>query len=273
MEKRVAGRSSLTLVSRFLAFCLRCFPTQYSQYSRLYGLIDPSPSLRGCSDRVETSRLGQARPRFPAGLRLQRQPQAGERDPPAPEHRKRRQRSLPPAPLRARRASLTRSHSADRSTFPTLSYSQCPARLAQRLARTRRVKKRVAYIAERASHTRPETRGGMATTSNGSAAAASAGATPNISRPAAPSAATGAPQPSRPQKSEQRREGGRTVGGDGAGTRHHHREEPAMVGPWRIGKTVGEGSSGAFSALRAKGSYCTLLTPTRTLRTRQTRQA
>ncbi|GAA5881260.1 hypothetical protein JCM3774_002867 [Rhodotorula dairenensis] len=101
----------------------------------------------------------------------------------------------------------------------------------------------------------------MATTSNGSAAAATAAASAagatahNISRPAAPSAA--APPPSRPQKSEQRREGGRTVGGDGAGARHHHREEPAMVGPWRIGKTVGEGSSGRVKLAkhRVTGQY------------------
>ncbi|TNY18078.1 kinase-like domain-containing protein [Rhodotorula diobovata] len=55
------------------------------------------------------------------------------------------------------------------------------------------------------------------------------------------------PAPSAPQQ-QQRREGGRTTGGaGGAGEsqkRHHHREEPSNVGPWRIGRTVGEGSSG-----------------------------
>ncbi|TKA51046.1 hypothetical protein B0A53_05841 [Rhodotorula sp. CCFEE 5036] len=96
----------------------------------------------------------------------------------------------------------------------------------------------------------------MATTSNGSAADNSSSsnnaAAHSISRPTAPAA-----PPSRPQKSEQRREGGRTVGGEPGARHHHHREEPAMVGPWRIGKTVGEGSSGRVKLAKHKvtGQY------------------
>ncbi|GAA5990931.1 hypothetical protein JCM10908_000086 [Rhodotorula pacifica] len=97
----------------------------------------------------------------------------------------------------------------------------------------------------------------MATTSNGGSAASASAASHNISRPTAPTAALTAPPPSRPQKSEQRREGGRNVGGGAEGARHQHREEPAMVGPWRIGKTVGEGSSGRVKLAKHKvtGQY------------------
>jgi len=69
--------------------------------------------------------------------------------------------------------------------------------------------------------------------------------------PSAAAATTSASRPQRPAPSapqqQQRREGGRTTGGAPGEPqqRRHAREEPAMVGPWRIGRTVGEGSSGA----------------------------
>ncbi|GJN88930.1 hypothetical protein Rhopal_001901-T1 [Rhodotorula paludigena] len=67
----------------------------------------------------------------------------------------------------------------------------------------------------------------------------------------APPAASAAP----PQQ-QQRREGGRTTGGPQS-ERHRHREEPANVGPWRIGRTVGEGSSGRVKLAKHKvtGQY------------------
>ncbi|PRQ72453.1 Protein kinase-like domain-containing protein, partial [Rhodotorula toruloides] len=50
------------------------------------------------------------------------------------------------------------------------------------------------------------------------------------------------------------RSGGRPAGGS---SHHHHREEPSMVGQWRMGKTVGEGSSGRVKLAKHKltGQY------------------
>ncbi|BGP47662.1 serine/threonine-protein kinase gin4 [Rhodotorula kratochvilovae] len=64
------------------------------------------------------------------------------------------------------------------------------------------------------------------------------------------------PAPSAPQQ-QQRREGGRTTGLAPGGESRRHREEPTMVGPWRIGKTVGEGSSGRVKLVKHKvtGQY------------------
>ncbi|GAA5837980.1 hypothetical protein JCM9279_004092 [Rhodotorula babjevae] len=78
-----------------------------------------------------------------------------------------------------------------------------------------------------------------------------AAATTSASRPQRPA-------PSAPQAQQQRREGGRTTGGAGEPQqRRHAREEPAMVGPWRIGRTVGEGSSGRVKLAKHKvtGQY------------------
>ncbi|BGO91156.1 serine/threonine-protein kinase gin4 [Rhodotorula toruloides] len=51
------------------------------------------------------------------------------------------------------------------------------------------------------------------------------------------------------------RSGGRPAGG--SSSHHHHREEPSMVGQWRMGKTVGEGSSGRVKLAKHKltGQY------------------
>ncbi|GAA6047066.1 hypothetical protein JCM3770_004179 [Rhodotorula araucariae] len=64
------------------------------------------------------------------------------------------------------------------------------------------------------------------------------------------------PAPSAPQQpQQQRREGGRTTGAGSENKRY--REEPTMVGPWRIGRTVGEGSSGRVKLVKHKvtGQY------------------
>jgi hypothetical protein len=53
-----------------------------------------------------------------------------------------------------------------------------------------------------------------------------------------------------PSTSGQGREGRRSSGGgrnSGASDANREKQDPKHVGPWRIGKTIGKGSSGEFS--------------------------